>query len=106
MIQSWENLVTARRTDSGQTDESDFIGCCPTNVERSKSFWSHIIYDQANTFISNQKLEPIMSAISQYQPALTITGATNQNSAANFLKQELGFESFKQWRSSKSFAYF
>ena len=30
MIQSWENLVT-----DGQTDESDFIGRCPTNVERS-----------------------------------------------------------------------
>ena len=25
---------TKRRTD-GQTDESDFIGCCPTNVERT-----------------------------------------------------------------------
>ena len=29
MIQSWENLVT-----DGQTDKSDFIGRCPTNVER------------------------------------------------------------------------
>ena len=29
MIQSWENLVT-----DGQMDESDFIGRCPTNVER------------------------------------------------------------------------
>ena len=43
MIQSWENLVmdgqtdrqTKKRTD-GQTDESDFIGCCLTNVERPK----------------------------------------------------------------------
>ena len=35
MIQSRENLVTDGRTD-GQTDESDFIGRCPTNVERSK----------------------------------------------------------------------
>ena len=37
MIQSWENLVTDGRTDErtdGQTDESDFIGRCPTNVER------------------------------------------------------------------------
>ena len=33
MIQLWENLVTDGRTD-GQTDESDFIGRCPTNVER------------------------------------------------------------------------
>ena len=36
MIQSWSNLVTDGRTD-GQTDrltdESDFIGCCPNNVE-------------------------------------------------------------------------
>ena len=29
MIQSWENLAT-----DGQTDESDFIGRCPTNVKR------------------------------------------------------------------------
>ena len=29
MIQSWENLVT-----DGQMDEGDFIGRCPTNVER------------------------------------------------------------------------
>ena len=33
MIQSWENLVTDGRTDA-RTDESDFIGGCPTNVER------------------------------------------------------------------------
>ena len=32
MIQSRENLVTDGRTD-GQTDESDFIRRCPTNVE-------------------------------------------------------------------------
>ena len=31
MIQSWENLVT-----DGQTNESDFIGRCPTNVECPK----------------------------------------------------------------------
>ena len=39
MIQSWENLVTDGRTDKrteGQKNESDFIGCCPTNVERLK----------------------------------------------------------------------
>ena len=30
VIQSWENLVTDR---DGQTDESDFIGCCPINVK-------------------------------------------------------------------------
>ena len=35
MIQFWENLVTDGRTD-GQTDESDFIGRCPTNVKRPK----------------------------------------------------------------------
>ena len=33
MIQSWENLVTDGQTDR-QMDESDFIGRCPTNVER------------------------------------------------------------------------
>ena len=33
MIQSWENLVKDGRTDE-QTDESDFIGRCPSNVER------------------------------------------------------------------------
>ena len=36
MIQSWENLVTDRRTD-GHTYKSDFIGRCSTNVERPKS---------------------------------------------------------------------
>ena len=35
MIQSWENLVTDGRTD-GQTDESDFVGRCLTNVKRPK----------------------------------------------------------------------
>ena len=34
MIHSWENLMTDGQTD-GQTDESDFIGRCPTNVKRS-----------------------------------------------------------------------
>ena len=33
MIQSWVNLVTDGWTDR-QTDVSDFIGRCPTNVER------------------------------------------------------------------------
>ena len=33
MIQSWENLVADRQTDR-QTDQSDVIGCCPTNVMR------------------------------------------------------------------------
>ena len=37
MIHSWENLVTDGRTD-GQTDESDFIGRCPTDVERPNLF--------------------------------------------------------------------
>ena len=39
MIQSRENLVTDRRRDGrteGKTDEGDFIGRCPTNVERPK----------------------------------------------------------------------
>ena len=36
MIQSWENLVTDE-IRGGQTDESDFIGRCPTNVDRPKS---------------------------------------------------------------------
>ena len=37
MIQSCKNLVTDRQTDAkadGQTEESDFIGQCPTNVEQ------------------------------------------------------------------------
>ena len=45
MMQSWENLVTdggtEGRTDGktdGQTDESDFIGHCPTNVDRPTYF--------------------------------------------------------------------
>ena len=33
MIQLWENLVMSRRADRLR-DESDFIGPCPTNVER------------------------------------------------------------------------
>ena len=33
LIRSWENLSDGR-TDE-QTDESDFIGRCPTNVERA-----------------------------------------------------------------------
>ena len=33
MIQSWENLVTDGQTD-GPRDEKNFVGCCPTNVER------------------------------------------------------------------------
>ena len=35
MIQSWENLVTDEWR-KGQGDESDFIGCCRTNIERPK----------------------------------------------------------------------
>ena len=34
MIQSWENLVTDGRADRRTDEESDFIGRCPTNVER------------------------------------------------------------------------
>ena len=33
MIQSWEILVTDRWSD-GQTEESDFIGRCLTDIER------------------------------------------------------------------------
>ena len=43
MIQSWESLVADRWLDGQmdwemdrQTDKSDFIGCCPTNVEHPK----------------------------------------------------------------------
>ena len=39
MIQPWEDLVTDKKMDKlsdGQTDESDFIGRCPTNFERLK----------------------------------------------------------------------
>ena len=43
MIKSWENLVMDERTDGQtdwkmdkQTDESGFIGCCPTNFEHIK----------------------------------------------------------------------
>ena len=34
MIQSWENLLT-----DGQTDQSDFIGRCLTNVKRPINKW-------------------------------------------------------------------
>ena len=34
MIQSWQNLVT-----DGRINASDFIGRCPTNVERPKEIW-------------------------------------------------------------------
>ena len=40
MMQSWENLVTDRRTDGQadkQMDESDFRGRSPTNIERPKA---------------------------------------------------------------------
>ena len=39
IIQSWENLLTDGWTDrrtEGQKNESDFVGRCPTNVERLK----------------------------------------------------------------------
>ena len=41
MIQSRENLVMDGRPDGRtdrQMDKSDFIGCCPTNVERPKMY--------------------------------------------------------------------
>ena len=41
MIQSWENLVMEGQTDGrmeGQTDESDFMGRCPINVEHPKNW--------------------------------------------------------------------
>ena len=41
MIQSWEKLVT-----DGQTDESDFIVRCPTNVERPKTKTAAINFEQ------------------------------------------------------------
>ena len=37
MIQLWANLVTDGRTDR-QTDECDFIGCRPTNVEHPSTY--------------------------------------------------------------------
>ena len=37
MIQSWENLVTDGQMGR-RTEDSDFIGRCPTNVERPKIF--------------------------------------------------------------------
>ena len=52
MIQSWENLVTDGRTDR-QTDESDFIGRCPTNVERPKYFLSFKDIDFHKYFFSH-----------------------------------------------------
>ena len=36
MIQSWENLVTDRRKDRQTDKQIDFIGRCPTIIERSK----------------------------------------------------------------------
>ena len=38
MIQSWENLVTGGQT-SRQTDENDFIGRFPINVERPTNWF-------------------------------------------------------------------
>ena len=49
MIQSLENFIDARA--DRQTHKSDFIGRCPANVERRKSFYisvSSIIYCDAN----------------------------------------------------------
>ena len=38
MIQTWENFVTDGRTDrQRQSEESDFMGRCQTNVERPKN---------------------------------------------------------------------
>ena len=39
MIQSWENLVTYGQMDiemDQQTDKSNFMGHCPTNLEHPK----------------------------------------------------------------------
>ena len=61
MIQSWENLVTDRGMD-GQTDESDFIGCCWTNIKRPKEKTQQLlpdIYKQLNDINSNIKIKQI-----------------------------------------------
>ena len=47
MIQFSKILVTDGQTD-GQTDESDFIGCCPTNVECPKGFCK--VYNDENDY--------------------------------------------------------
>ena len=42
-IQSWESLVADGRTDGRTDSDSDFIGRCPTNVERPiPKFWRKI----------------------------------------------------------------
>ena len=61
MIQSWENLVTDR-----QTNESDFIGRCPTNVERPKIIKSlpgrHTVCRVFGLFFSDNFLILILKA--------------------------------------------
>ena len=41
MVQSWESLMTDMRRDR-QTNESDFIGSCPTNVEHQAKLKNHL----------------------------------------------------------------
>ena len=48
VIQSWEILVMQRRTD-GRTYESNFIGRCPTNVERPTLLHKLDIYTIGDT---------------------------------------------------------
>ena len=45
IVQYWENLVTDNRQTDGQTDQSDFIGRFPTNVEHPKST-EHFVDDK------------------------------------------------------------
>ena len=51
MIESWEKLVTDEWMSDRQTDLSDFIWRCPTNVESPK-----FLYKEIN-FLLRRKIE-------------------------------------------------
>ena len=54
MILSWENLVEDGQTDR-QTDESDFIGRCPTNDECPTSIKAfHLLFIVLITIMDSQ----------------------------------------------------
>ena len=65
MIQSWENLVTAGRwTDKltdRQTDKSDFIGCCPTNIEHPIATGTEIKTERINWYNQRLKMQKVFA---------------------------------------------
>ena len=51
MVQYWENLVTDEQTTDRQTDESDFIRSCQSNIKHTKKSalnngWENIIFSE------------------------------------------------------------